>query len=83
MGGAQTDAVTVNSIRAFLFDLDGTLVDSVPDLTTAVNQLRSAWRFEPVSEERVRCWIGDGAEFDGGWWDVYVDGCEVRSLGLA
>ena len=46
MGGAQTDAVTVgtvavNSIRAFLFDLDGTLVDSVPDLTTAVNQLRS------------------------------------------
>ena len=61
MGGAQTDAVTVNSIRAFLFDLDGTLVDSVPDLTTAVNQLRSAWRFEPVSEERVRCWIGDGA----------------------
>ena len=55
MGGAQTDAVTVNSIRAFLFDLDGTLVDSVPDLTTAVNQLRSAWRFEPVSEERVRC----------------------------
>ena len=33
----------------------------MPDLTTAVNQLRSAWRFEPVSEERVRCWIGDGA----------------------
>ena len=66
MSGAQTDAVTVgtvavNSLRAFLFDLDGTLVDSVPDLTTAVNQLRRAWRFEPVSEERVRCWIGDGA----------------------
>ena len=66
MSGAQTGAMTVgtvgvNSIRAFLFDLDGTLVDSVPDLTTAVNQLRSVWRFEPVSEEQVRCWIGDGA----------------------
>ena len=59
MSGAQTGAMTVgtvgaNSIRAFLFDLDGTLVDSVPDLTTAVNQLRSVWRFEPVSEEQVR-----------------------------
>ncbi|MHB8123200.1 MAG: HAD family hydrolase, partial [Desulfuromonadaceae bacterium] len=30
-------------IRAVLFDLDGTLVDSLEDLTDAVNHIRSAF----------------------------------------
>ena len=35
------NAVTTGSIRAVLFDLDGTLIDSAPDLGAAVNKLRT------------------------------------------
>ena len=46
---------------ALLFDLDGTLVDSVPDLQSALNvTLRHVGRRELTSDE-VRGMIGDGA----------------------
>lgn len=44
-----------------LFDLDGTLVDSLPDLTTAINQLRSDCDLGPLSPAQVRNFVGDGA----------------------
>jgi len=44
------------------FDLDGTLVDSVPDLTDAVDQMLGQLGRQPAGEERVRCWVGNGAE---------------------
>lgn len=46
---------------AVLFDLDGTLVDSAPDLATAVNRTLAELDREPVSEATVRAWIGNGA----------------------
>lgn len=46
---------------AALFDLDGTLVDSAPDLAVAVNRLLSADGFAPVSDSAVRLWVGNGA----------------------
>lgn len=45
----------------FLFDLDGTLIDSLPDLTTAVNLLRGEQALPPLPREMVRQYIGDGA----------------------
>jgi len=48
------------SINAFLFDLDGTLVDSIPDLTRAVNLLRNELGLADVSSDRVRTYVGDG-----------------------
>ena len=45
-----------------LFDLDGTLIDSVPDLTLAVNEMLSALGRENFSEETVRYWVGNGAQ---------------------
>ncbi len=45
----------------YLFDLDGTLVDSVADLTTAVNLLRAEIDLPPLSEPTVRGYVGDGA----------------------
>ncbi len=47
--------------RAMLFDLDGTLVDSLPDLATSTNHLRRAFDLPPVTDSTVRGWIGDGA----------------------
>jgi phosphoglycolate phosphatase len=48
------------SINAFLFDLDGTLVDSIPDLTRAVNLLRNELDLADVSCDQVRTYVGDG-----------------------
>lgn len=47
--------------RAVLFDLDGTLVDSVPDLCAAVNQALAGLGRVPLSEAEVRGYVGDGA----------------------
>lgn len=47
--------------RAVLFDLDGTLVDSVPDLARCVNTALRAVGREPASEAAVRGWVGSGA----------------------
>jgi phosphoglycolate phosphatase len=46
---------------AVLFDLDGTLVDSVPDLARCVNAALRAVGGEPASEAVVRGWVGNGA----------------------
>ena len=48
-------------IRAVLFDLDGTLVDSLEDLTDAVNHIRSAYSHPPLTADAVRLKVGKGA----------------------
>ena len=48
------------SVRAVLFDLDGTLVDSAPDLTFAANKMLSALGYPPVNCSQVKGWVGDG-----------------------
>ncbi|KAB0546160.1 phosphoglycolate phosphatase [Pseudomonas argentinensis] len=47
--------------RLVMFDLDGTLVDSVPDLATAVDRMLVELGREPAGVERVRHWVGNGA----------------------
>ncbi|MGC6493413.1 MAG: HAD-IA family hydrolase [Myxococcota bacterium] len=44
-----------------VFDLDGTLLDSVPDLHRCLNDVLVAEGFGPVSLARVRSFVGDGA----------------------
>ncbi|KIH76293.1 phosphoglycolate phosphatase [Geoalkalibacter ferrihydriticus] len=48
-------------LDTFLLDLDGTLVDSVADLTTAVNALRAESSLPPLDLAQVRTYVGDGA----------------------
>ena len=43
------------------FDLDGTLVDSVPDITFSVNEMLEQLQLEVVDETLARDWIGNGA----------------------
>jgi len=47
--------------RYLLFDLDGTIVDSAPDLTRAVNATLRELHLPTRSEEEVRAWVGNGA----------------------
>ncbi len=44
-----------------MFDLDGTLVDAVPDLTAAVDRMLAQLGRQPAGSEQVRLWIGNGA----------------------
>ena len=48
-------------LRAVLFDLDGTLIDSLPDIAAAVNRLLGATDRPPLSDAEIRMMIGDGA----------------------
>ncbi|MFG6449206.1 phosphoglycolate phosphatase [Roseateles sp. BYS180W] len=44
-----------------LFDLDGTLVDSAPDLAAAANELRHQQALPPLPLEQLRPYVGTGA----------------------
>lgn len=44
-----------------VFDLDGTLVDSVPDLEAALNRLMRAHGLPPFAQPAVAAMVGDGA----------------------
>ncbi len=44
-----------------MFDLDGTLLDSVPDLAAAVNVMLQQLGRAAVSLEQVSSWVGNGA----------------------
>jgi phosphoglycolate phosphatase len=52
--------MSLNLPEMILFDLDGTLVDSVPDLAWSIdNMMRSIGR-PPCGEAKIRTWIGNG-----------------------
>ena len=48
-------------LGAVLFDLDGTLVDSAPDLAGACNEMRIERGLAPLPYERLRKMVGSGA----------------------
>jgi phosphoglycolate phosphatase len=54
--------MSLSSIKLIAFDLDGTLLDSVPDLAIATDQACQALGFSAVSEEQVRDYVGNGAD---------------------
>lgn len=47
-------------VRAVIFDLDGTLVDSAPDIHWAVNEMLAMDGVAPLSLETVRGFVGGG-----------------------
>jgi phosphoglycolate phosphatase len=46
--------------RTLLFDLDGTLVDSLPDIAASTNYLRQHFDLPPLRLEQVGALVGDG-----------------------
>ena len=45
-----------------LFDLDGTLIDSAPDLALSVNYMLRSINHNEFSEEVIDSWVGNGAQ---------------------
>ena len=55
------DRAGSNELRALLFDLDGTLIDTAPDIALALDRTLRWLGRSSVDPARVRGWIGDGA----------------------
>ena len=54
-GGAST-------IRGVIVDLDGTMLDTVPDFHVAINRMRAELDLAPIGQERIEKMVGKGSE---------------------
>jgi len=52
---------STDAIRGVLFDLDGTLIDTAPDMALALNRLRLECNRPPLPYERIRPQVSNGA----------------------
>lgn len=52
----------MNKPKMVLIDVDGTLVDSVPDLAYCVDEMMKQLGMPEHGEEKVRNWVGNGVE---------------------
>ncbi|MEQ8857215.1 MAG: phosphoglycolate phosphatase [Pseudomonadales bacterium] len=60
MKGDQ-EAALIKRYAGYLFDLDGTLVDTASDINAALNHALVSAGFPAVDEDLTRHWIGHGA----------------------
>ena len=51
-----------NNKQVILFDLDGTLIDSAPDLALAINHMLTTLGRDTFSDDLIRSWVGNGAQ---------------------
>jgi phosphoglycolate phosphatase len=56
-----TPLAELGARRAWLFDLDGTLVDTAPDLHAALQDTLAAFGHPPTELDLVRAFVGQGA----------------------
>lgn len=62
MNGAAHPSMLRQRVDAIAFDLDGTLVDSAPDIRHALNQALRKAGLRMFDLDTVRGWIGDGPD---------------------
>jgi phosphoglycolate phosphatase len=55
-------SVVIHKPKMILIDVDGTLVDSVPDLAYCVDEMMRALNMPARGEAKVRNWVGNGVE---------------------
>lgn len=49
-------------MKAVIFDLDGTLVDSIESIAYCANKAIATLGFDPIEKERYKYFVGDGAK---------------------
>lgn len=50
------------AIRAAIIDLDGTMLDTVPDFELALNGMRADFKLAPISQDIIKPMVGKGSE---------------------
>ena len=50
------------AIRAAIIDLDGTMLDTVPDFETALNGMRAGFKLAPITQQTITPMVGKGSE---------------------
>ena len=45
----------------FLFDLDGTLCDTLADIAASANHVRATFNLAPLPPDAIQAFVGDGA----------------------
>ncbi len=50
------------TIRAAIIDLDGTMLDTVPDFQVALNHMRAELDLAPISQAQIAVMVGKGSE---------------------
>ena len=53
--------MTIQNKKLFIFDLDGTLVDTAPDFKNSINYMLNELNESEVSLDEIRNWVGYGA----------------------
>ena len=59
--GNVNNQMSAEQPQYFIFDLDGTLINSLPDLLIALNLLRQELALAPLTTAQVTQMVGDGA----------------------
>ena len=54
--------MTIQNKKLFIFDLDGTLVDTAPDFKNSINYMLNELNETEVTLEEIRNWVGYGAK---------------------
>jgi phosphoglycolate phosphatase len=49
-------------IRAVIVDLDGTMLDTVPDFHVAINRMRDEMAMPPLGQDKIALMVGKGSE---------------------
>jgi phosphoglycolate phosphatase len=49
-------------IRAVIIDLDGTMLDTLPDFHVAINAMRGEFGYAPITQQQIALMIGKGSE---------------------
>ncbi|MFL6658363.1 MAG: phosphoglycolate phosphatase [Massilia sp.] len=49
-------------IRAVIIDLDGTMLDTVPDFHVAINRMRAGLNLPPIAQQTIANMVGKGSE---------------------
>jgi phosphoglycolate phosphatase len=56
------NAAKLGGVRAAIIDLDGTMLDTVPDFHIALNRMRAEFDLAPITQERIKLLVGKGSE---------------------